>query len=315
MNFPITRIQNPLMMYVHNIADMILAYSQIRVDRALSGLGPWTEITAETAEQAEIPCRNPGPYTLHDQYLMLELADGTTLVHQFAGADPITAADAVAELNAASPFLDCYNNAGTLVLRTLDDGTNAVLRVAGGDACVNLGVSLNETAFGKAVDVPLVSGQPIYALVDECGHPDWAYRYRLVNLAPPREAPAVIIYPGQAVALDLDFLTVGYAHVVGVDGRAAYGKTAYISNKFVPLISGGRLVVNDQERDVDQNGDVWFFLIRGSTVEFRISGTPLHRYITVPDAPSFDLTDPSLVVDDPLGIVVPPYVSLPRTTP
>jgi hypothetical protein len=77
----------------------------------------------------------------------------------------------------------------------------------------------------------------------------------------------------------------------------------------------GKLVIGQQAQIVDRNGDVWFPLVRGAKVEFWVAGTPVHRVIEVPDLAEFDMLDGSLVVDDPWGIVVPPYVSLPRTTP
>jgi len=315
MNFEITRVRTDLLLYAQDVATLLTLYTHIRIDRAMSGGGPWSPLTDTTAKPASTRCRKDGPYAISGKYLNLTLPDGTLFSHIFTTPDPVSATDAMTELNGASAQLDCVVDGDTLVLRTLDTGTDACLKVDGGDACVNLGVALNDTAFGLAGDVLLVAGQVIYPFTDENGDSDWSYRYRFINAAPPRESEPLFSYPGTELSLDLDLLAVGHAHAVDTDGRAAAGAIAHVGNRYVPPSVSGRLVIGGQSKVIDRHGDVWFPLVRGAQIEFWIAGTPLHRIIEVPDAAEFDMLDPSLVRDDPWGIVVPPYTGLPRTTP
>ena len=316
MNFEVTRVLTGMVLYARDVNTLMTLYDHIRVARALSGAGPWTDTTADTAEAAALTCRVTGSYTINGKHLMITLPDDTLLDHVFTTADPVSAADAASELNGASALLDCTTDAGALVVRTADTGTDATLQIAGGDACVNLGLALNDTAFGKDADVLLVTDQVLYSFTDQNGDPDWTYRYKFVDTAIPRESSPLYAVPGTELKLDLDVLAVGNAHIVDTEGRAASGSIAQVANRFEPpSTTSDRLVIGNQSKVVDRNGDVWFALVRGSKVEFWVAGTPLHRVIEVPDQAEFDMLDPALVIDDPWGIVVPPYTSLPRTTP
>lgn len=315
MSFEITRVRTGMMLYARDIAALMALYTHVRVGRALSGAGPWVDVTGSSALPATIFCGQFGPYRLNGRTLILTLPDASQISHVFSAADPVSASDAASELNAASTLLACYTFDDGLVIETAGTGTGAAIRIDGGDACVSLGVALNDTAFGKAADSLLVAGQALYPFMDENGDPDWTYRYRFVDMTVPRESGPLFAVPGTELQLDLDVLAVGHARVVDLAGRAASGSIAQTTNRYEPASVSGRLVVGHQSKVVDRNGDVWFALVRGAKVEFWVAGTPLHRIIEVPDQAEFDMLDPTLVKDDPWGIIVPPYVNLPRTTP
>lgn len=315
MNFEITRTRTALLLYARDIAKLLTLYTHIRVDRAYSGGGPWTPITGESAKQASLTARVDDPYLISGKYLELELPDASLFSYIFTSPDPVTAAEAAAELNAASTLLDCTTDGNKLVLKTRDSGTETALRVAGGDSCPYLGFALNDTAFGIDEDIPLVPDQVLYQFIDKNGNPDWAYRYRFISSTSPQESEPIITVPSQELSLDLDALAVGRAHAVDLDGRAAFGAIAYICNRYTPPSISGKLIIGGQAKTIDRNGDVWFPLIKGATIEFWIAGTQIHRVITVPNVAEFDILDPSLMRDDLWGIVVPPYNALPRVTP
>jgi len=315
MNYEMTRQRVSVLLYARDVASLLALYTHIRTGRATSGAGPYDELSAQTPSNATIICRERGPYNLNGTVLALLLPDKTVLSHQFVTANPVDAQDAADELNLISPLLDCDVDDGRLVIRTLDTGTDAGIGIDGGDACAFLGLDRNTTAFGKSVDVPLVTGQVLYSFIDDNGNTDYSYRYQFIDPSVPRESAFLSTVPSLDVVTDLDVLAVGHAKVIGLDGRAAAGAIAQIANRWEPPSINGRLSIGHLSRVVDRNGEVWFPLVKGSKVELWIAGTPVHRIIEVPDVNEFDLLDPSLVRDDPWGIVVPPYTALPRTTP
>lgn len=315
MNFEMTRSRVALLLYARDVASLLPLYSDIRVARALSGAGPYEDVSARVAEKAAITGANRGPFRLNGTVLALLLPDKTILSYQFATANPVDAQDAAAELNLASPLLDCDVDAERLVVRTSDAGTDAGIGIDGGDACSFLGLERNVTAFGKNIDIPLIDGQVLYSFCDDNGSIDYTYRYRFHEPSIPGESSPLFTVPSLDVTIDLDLLAVGHARVIGLDGHAAAGAIAQIANRWEPPSVSGRLSIGSLSRLVDRNGEVWFPLVKGAKVELWIAGTPVHRIIEVPNANEFDMLDPSLVHDDPWGIVAPPYTALPRTTP
>ncbi|NMC34635.1 MAG: hypothetical protein GYA36_19610 [Veillonellaceae bacterium] len=315
MNFEPTRERVNLLLYAADVATLLTQYTHIEVSRALTADGILEAVTAWTASKAAITVGNEGPYLLNGTVLELELPDGSTLSYVFTGPNPITAAAAAAELNLASPLLDCTTSGNKLVLRTLGTGSGAVLVVKGGDACHFLDVAYLTTAFGQDANVDLVTGQVLYSYADLNGDLGYTYRYRFVKQTPP--AQSIYLGPtaiGQDVTVALNLLAVGKVKATSLQGLSQPNVEVHVTNRYVPPDIGGQLIINDQVKKLDASGIAAFPLIKGSKVEFYVSGTPNHRTITVPNVAEFDMLDPTLVADDPWGIVVPPYTALPRTT-
>jgi hypothetical protein len=313
VSFGPTHVRADVLLYAPRIADLLALYTHIRIERSPSGYGPWSPLTTAAQEPAELSCDRPGPYQALDRTLVVELPDATRLDHIFTTPDPARASDLATELNLASPLLNCYADGDTLVLRTVGVGNGAYLKILGGDATPNLSLYMNDTAFGTDEHIALVPGQALYTLSDLHGDPDYGYSYRFIN--PPAESERRYTVPNRELVTALHVLSVGYARVVGLDGMALSGAIATITNRFIPPSVGGYLIARGESRIVGHDGQVWFPLVRGAKVEFSVSGTALNRIVTVPDQDEFDLLDPSLSPDDPWGIVVTPYTSLPRTTP
>lgn len=316
MTFTPTNIRTGLLLYADDVNTVMSSYTHIEVARSLTTDASELEsVTDWAAGKASITAGNTGPYRLHDTVLELLLPDGSTLVHTFAGADPISATDAATELNNASALLDCTTDSGALVIRSADTGCEYALQVTGGDACHWLGLPYLTSGFGLTANVLLIADIVLYNFVDGQGSPDYTYRYRFVKETPPAYSewmrPTAM---GKELSLALDKLAVGVVTAAGLDGLGSAYTEVHVTNLSVPSDVSGTLVVGDQVKTLDASGQAAFPLVRGSKVEFYVVGTALHRTITVPDQAQFDMLDPSLVAEDPWGIVQTPYTSLPRTT-
>lgn len=308
----LTRVS--LLLYATD-AELPPVYDHLQILRGKSASDSPDAVTGPSATSAEIRCTRTGPYQLHDAVLNLLLEDGSEFSYAFTGTDPIDAADAADELNIASALLDCYDDTGVLVLRTLSTGNASFIKVTGGDACWWLGLSNNDVRYGVSANIELVTATHLYAATDGGGSTDWSYWYRFVSTTPAFSTLRQCTTVGRDLVLNIALLSVGTLHAGALTGLADYNNRLHVANRYVPPSISGMLITGDQEARIDPSGEAHVTLIRGSKVEFYIPGSPVHRVITVPDVDTFDMLDPSLAADDPWAIVVPPYTSLPRTTP
>jgi len=318
MNFEPTQTKVAILLYAADPASLTPTYTHIQVLRSLTEDGPFTPITDQVASKASIRAGRIGEYLLQDTIINLLLEDGNTLSHQFVGPDPMTAAAAALELNSASPLLDCYDDAGTLVLRTVTASNKAFIKLDGGDALHWLGMHVNDVSYGLSTNPLLVFVPPTYSYLsyDLNGSLDYAYRYRFVNPAPPANSPLMRpVAIGRDLTIDIVHLAIGTIKASQLSGVSDFQNRVHVENRYVPPDINNTLINGDQVVEFDPSGVAAVTLLRGSKVEFYVPGSPVHRIIQVPNLPTFDMLDPALVQDDTWGIVTYPYDSLPRTTP
>lgn len=120
-------------------------------------------------------------------------------------------------------------------------------------------------------------------------------------------------FPG----LDNSFLSLMTVEVVDLQGRPVEGLVVSISGANPPqtVLSGTTLYAISSSRvsvRTNANGHAEAYLVRGQEVLVALEGTSIQRFITVPNAATFNLMSLLTGSDDPFEIVVPDYPTAPR---
>jgi len=283
-------------------------YDRLQVFRAeLEAVGPYEELTAVTARPARLPKyggdQPSAPVTGASAALSsksLEFAVGTDeLTVTFTGADPLTFAEAAAQVTAQGlgKILAYVDAAGLFVVETSAVGLAASLEVLGGDAAPVLALPVqapNSRDYGEEARPQLVPGQGVYVFRDPRGSLGYFYRTRFLNAASGLYSGYSAVVPGsQASAVAAENLVYGTVRLVTPEGRPVVGRKVQVHAAFTGVVvdgyavSGGAVV-----RATDAAGLATFTLLRGQRFSLSIPGTALYREFTTPtDAAvtSFDI--------------------------
>jgi hypothetical protein len=284
--------------------------------------GPYSELTGPTWAAAMIPPTAGAPaaitgrsVNLVGRALQTKVNERTDLVAVFSGTDPLTFAQAAAQVQSQSQgLLRAYVDAsGTFVLQTVEPGTGAVLRVVGGDAAPLLGLPTQEPdnlVYGHDARLPLVHGQQVYTFVDLQGSDTNFYKTRFRNTQTDSlsdfSAPFSVKVP---IGVTPSKMIRGVVDLVDVAGLPLANRQVLIHSAYKgEFIDGNNFAGGSMGKLTDARGHVEFMLLRGVSVTVAIHGTGLVRDVTVPTDQSlaaFNLLDPAIGTDDVFVVQVP----------
>ncbi len=299
--------------FIADIADAVLTFNRIRWYRSRAGQGGLYEpATAATAAAAELVGSVVEPHELNGKTLNLRVNGVTEYSITFAGADPFTTADAVAEIDAVtSALLTPSDESGALKLTTTITGSNASIEVlANSDAAPYLGLASDACAVGIDADIPLIAGTHEYFYTDQNSDYDYWYRIELLHTGTGDNSELSAPIPmQQVIGVPASQTIIGYLRLASMTARPDVGRRVVFSNLTQPntVLSGAVGIMKQYEEVVtDSTGYAQIRLLRGITIDFNIAGTGFTRRITVPSTgDAFNLLDPSLVAEDEFGIQEP----------
>jgi hypothetical protein len=312
----------------------VQGFDQIQVWRSDSTAnGPYYELTSDAWRPARVPRDAPdeplvpvvGPQVLAaGTSLLLRLNDLEDVEVVLDGPDPITYADAAAEITAvgAGRFRAYVAQVATtgeilLVLEGVRPGTGATLEVLGGGvaALFNIPMELpNSLGMGQDARLNILNGVLTYRFVDQKGTQDSYYRTRLFNrsLGTAGEFSLPLRISGSQ-GISQAGIVIGHLDLVQVDGRPLVGRRVSVYSPTRGSLVENRLVTGQQDSKLtDRNGNVEFTLVRGVRYTVSIAGTDIVRDIVAPEDPtvkSFPLLGAAFgTVDDVFTVQVPNVV-------
>jgi hypothetical protein len=295
-----------------DIATALLSYDRLRWYRSTTGqTGGYEAVTAALATAAELR-GTPISAALNGKILQLRINGVTDIEVTFAGADPITGAEAAAEIEAASVLLAVSMDGAELVISTVATGTAASLEIVGGSAAPYLGLIIGDSITGLAADDTLVAGTHEYFLDDANSAEDYWYcvELRLADdsLISARSVPM----PSRLVHSVPISETIGcFVRLADLAGRPLVSRNVTIynvqmPNKFEVGASLWGVFRLSETAATDSSGYASMRLPRGATLDVSIEGTGFTRRITLPDVGDLvDLLNPDLAAGDEFAIQEP----------
>ena len=285
--------------------------------------GPYEPLTGAGWQPALLPRGGPPPpaspqtgpsATLVGKSLTLLVNEAVPLTVLFSGTDPLTYAQAAAQIRAqGQQRLQAYVNGNLLVVQTAQSGSVAILRITGGDAAPTLGLTNLEPgslAFGLDARVPLRPGITDYRFTDHNGDASYFYKTRFFNQLTQTASDFSLPFSGALVSVlrpaDLVRATVDLVDATGV---ALANRAVLLAPRALGTqLEGKTLVDGSRQVLTDAQGHAEFRLVRGQAFTIAIAGTDLVRDFTAPVDPTvltFDMLDPSLGTNDVFNVQVP----------
>lgn len=313
---PVTNIDIVLRLFVDDIALALASYTSIQLQRSTGDEnGPWANITENAATAAVLTGQEDGPFLLNGLTLELLINGVSPVVVTFADPNPVSTAQAAAEITAALGALGAASDYNNYVrITTTATGTGASVQVTGGTGYSVAGFQVLDPynfALGSDAHVALAPGVQDYEQTDHNGATTYWYRSRYYNTVTAAASPWFPPWPAdKPYVLPSSELITGTCHLVDLMGRALANQRVHVYNLFEPsrrLVGATVYGVfgTSEVLDTDESGYASVALIRGSLVEVVWEGTSVRRRLRVPTAGTeFDLLDPSLA-DDEFGIQVP----------
>ncbi len=308
-------------------------FDQVEVWRSRSTFaGPYEEMTAVVPKTARLPAGAGDPpatpvtgrrVAIDGQTLLLRLDEKDDFVVTFG--TPLTVGAAATELTTQgmNRFRAHVDSNGVFVVETTQVGTGATIRVTGGEATAQLGLSTDspdDFNFGRDARINLLLTQEEYAFTDLKGSKKFYYRTRFRN----RTTQAVSEFSqafkvGAILGITPANVVCGYLDLVAGNGSPLSGQQVKVFNPLKGELLEGKLVTGrEQVKLTDRNGHVEFNLVRGTQYTVAITGTNVVREIVAPTDPAvkvFPLLGEDVgTQDDVFKVQVPDLVFAERRT-
>ncbi len=308
-------------------------FDQIEIWRSRNTFaGPYEELTSDRARTARLPAAAKDMPTSPVTGASISI-DGLTLNLRIDEKDdfvvtfgtPATLSDAAAEVTAQgnNRFRAYVDEDGVFVVETTLVGTSATIRVTGGDAVSQLGLTANEPDnfnFGRDARINLMLGREEYLFTDNKGSKKFFYRTRFRN----RTTAAVSEFSqafnvGAILGVSPPNVVCGFLDLVRGDGGPLSGQQVKVFNPLKGELVENKLVTGpEQVKLTDKNGHVEFNLVRGTRYTVAITGTNVVRDIvapTDPDTKIFPLLGEDVgTQDDVFKVQVPDIITAERRT-
>jgi len=316
-----------------NSADFDGLYDQLEVWRSTStSAGPFEELTAvapkparlpkSAQEEPEIPVvgRN---ISIDGLTLLVRVNEKDDYTITFSNPDTyLEAAVQVAEQGQGR--IHAYvDPRGIFVLETTGVGSSATIRVTGGEAAQQLGLSSSspdDFNFGREGSINLSADVQEYDFSDLMGSKKFYYRTRFRN----RSSFAVSEFSQPVLAsalpgLSSSSLVRGYLTLVTGDGLPLSGRQVSVYSPLRGTLVEDKLVTGGgRTKLTNASGYVEFDLVRGTQYTVSVAGTDLVREIVAPvdaSVSSFSLLGPDFgTQDDVFRVQVPDVVFAERRT-
>ena len=291
-------------------AAALADFTHLRWFRAEDPNGPWESLTAAAVAAATLIGDALEPHALNGKTLSLRV-DGVDVDILFAGPDPYSTADVVADILAQTALLVPADEDARLRLSTVLTGSGASIEILESEGAIALGFQTGESAVGVDVDDALVPAQHEYLHTDQNGSRDFWYRTQLVNNTTAAVGDYSPAFPGSQVPVVPYALTIGaYVRLVDLRGRPIEGRRVVVANVFLPNTVGDYNMFRHSDSFLtDATGYGEIRLVRGATLDVHVEGTSYTRRITLPDADDpadiVNLLDPALSSEDEFGIQEP----------
>lgn len=319
---PVPQSAQPFEVVTLNIladdSDFVGLFDRIEVWRSRTGTGgPWEELTYDAWVGARLPttggdlpviAQTGANVNLAGLTLELLLNEKDELAITFTGTDPLTGAQAAAQIQTQSlgRLRAWVDDQAHLVIETTEPGTGATLRVLPSDAAAFLGLPLSEPAslaYGREARISLLAGTSSYSFVDRAGSSGYYYRTRFRNRVNNTASEWSQTYLAkQTVGVDPSDVVTGYLDLVDSAGHTLTGIEVSLRSPFVGQLVAGKLVAGqDLMKKTDENGHVEFTLMRGQKYTLAISGTNIAKEIQAPidtSISSFLLVDDAFATQD-----------------
>lgn len=290
----------------------------------LSEAGPYEPLMGDSWRPARIPdvegsAPNPpqaGPSTsIVGLTLSLLINEETPVEVTFSGTNPLTFAQAAAQIQDAAPtLLRAFVLDGRMVLETVEAGSGSILRVVGGNAAPLLGLPTAEPealAFGLDARIPLNPAVTNYTYADKHSSSEYFYKARFYNATHRTVSQFGAPFTGQGVAgVSGSSLVLGFADFIDTNGNARKNVEVLLYARTDGKLVEGRVLVPAEATRLlsDENGRVEMNLVRGTRVTVAVGGTDLVRDIDVPvdqAITSFNLLDPTKGTNDLFKVQIP----------
>lgn len=308
-------------------ADFDGLYDQLEVWRSTStSSGPFEELTAVGPKPARLPKSaqdEPGApvagrnVSIDALTLLVRVNEKDDYTVTFSS--PATYEDAAAQVTAQGQgrFRAYVDPSGVFVLETIGVGSGATIRVTGGEAAQQLGLSSSspdDFNFGREGRINLSADVEEYDFSDLMGSKKFYYRTRFRN----RSSLAVSEFSQPVLASALPGLSSsnivkGYLSIVAGNGIPLSGQQVVVHNPLRGTLVEGKLVTGRGEAKLtDASGYVEFDLVRGTQYTVTIAGTDLVREIVAPtdaSVSSFALLGEDVGTQDDVFTVQVPNVT------
>lgn len=299
----------------HHISDLttfLVTYNRLRWYRSRSGEnGSFEAATAATATAAELRGADE-PHGVEGKTLLL-LVNGVTEVEiTFASTDPVTSAQAAAEIELASGLLNAVDDDGVLVISTAATGTGASIEVLESDAAPYLGLVVGSAVVGLGADTTVAAPNNQLFFTDQNSDEDFWYRVEYRNSATAAVSPQTISFPAtRAQGVPKSETIPCYVRLTDMTGYPLVGRKVSLHNGFIPnsvtaANKTWKIFREVLELTTDADGYAETRLLRGLVIDVNLGGTGVTRRIQIPEeGDTIDLFDPSLVAEDEFGIAEP----------
>ncbi len=308
--------------FVQDIATALATFDTLRWWRSRTGqYGVYEAATATTPTPATLLGAALEPHQLNGRVLNLRIGGTNTASVTFSSTDPVSTADAVAEINGAVGSIIATDEGGYLRLTTVAVGSNASVEILEGDGGIYLGFAVGDGAIGTDFDTTLVAGTHEYFYIDNNSADAFWYRVEFLNFATGDTTGTGVPFPSNSAAhISKSKTIVCYVRLADMSGLPIDSRRITFANPFLPntvIDQNSRWGVfrHYQQMETDRNGYAEIRLLRGISVDISIDGTGFVRRIVIPSTGSeVDLLDPTLVVRDEFGIQEPQIDFAIRTT-
>ncbi len=302
----VTNVQIRQSYVIYNIDDVIALYSRIRWHRAPAEAGPYEPATAASIAAATLLSSRATVFDVQGLDFTFEVG-GIEVTVSFTGIAALSAADVVSQINAATALVVASPSSGKVLLTTAETGSDASIRVTGGDACPYLGFVVGDTALGKDPDTVLVSGTHEYFFTDYNSDPSYFYKAELLNHLTSSSAGLSIPFASNlATRVPLTETIACFVKISDMRGAPIPNRTITVAN--VGALNRAQTATWGVFRQYDSlttdaNGYAEIRLLRGILVDVTIDGTGFVRRIQIPTTGDIvDLLDEDLVTQDEFGI-------------
>ena len=321
---PVTNQPVQVNYVVRDIANALLTYDRLRWHRSTTGAnGLYEARTAAAAAPAVLDATLAEPHQLNGKELKFRVNGVTEVSVTVTAADPVSTADLITEITAATPLVTPSDDGnGRLRLTTVQTGSGASIEILDGDGNAYVGWTEGQGETGIDQDTVLVGGTHQYFYTDQNSDREYWYKVEFFNSTTLVTTGLGVPFPANLTdAIPVSQTIVGAIRLSGMSGYAVECRKITFFNVGMP----NRTVVSGQSTswgiarqfaqvETDRNGYAEFRFVRGITIDMNIEGG-ITRRITVPTTGDiFDLLDPALVTEDEFGIQEPDIPFAIRTT-
>lgn len=298
-----------LEIFVQDIATVLQSYDSIKIQRSTTGeAGVYEDLTAASAESAELLATIVGPYSVVGMALKLIVDHAVENEVTFTGTNPLSVDQVVDQINVVWPGL-AEDDGGYLKLVSGQTGTLSLIEITDGASAAEFGWAIGDRVLGKEEYLYLATGVSNYYFQDKDGDADYYYISAFYNTSNNLQSAWSEPFRGSAgTVITSDNRSLATVDLVDQAGAAISGQRILFYSQHEPIQVEGfqaAMVRSPTIIETDNVGHAEVSLIRGLKLRVVFEGTSYIREITVPDQTSFDILELMASVPDPFNPVDP----------